>query len=94
MKKGKNRSKKTNAAKPLELCIKVVAVMCREFSEIGLNLDYDQTEISAYAEALARLGESARDEEHLTELLYALDEELAQQGVPLNKRAQSSSSAR
>jgi len=86
MKKGNNRNKKSNAAKGLELCIKVVAVIIREYTEIAMNLGYDWKEISAFAEAAARLGQIARDEEHLTELLDALDDELAQQEVPLNKR--------
>jgi hypothetical protein len=86
MKKGKNRSKKSNAAKGLELCIKVVAVIIREYTEIARNLGYDWKEISAFAEAAARLGQIARDEEHLTELLDALDYEMIQELVPLDKR--------
>jgi hypothetical protein len=86
MGKGKNRSKKSNAAKGLELCIKVVAVIIREYTEIALNLGYDRKEISAFAEAATRLGQIARDEEHLAELLDALDYEMVEQKVPLNKR--------
>ena len=86
MRKGKNRSKKSNAAKARELCIKVVAVIIREYTEIALNLDYDRKEISAFAEAAARLGQIARDGEHLAGLLDALDYEMIEQRVPLNKR--------
>ena len=47
---------------------------------------YSRKEISAFAEAVARLGEKARNEKHLAELIEALDDEMAQQGVPLDKR--------
>ena len=68
MRKGKNRSKKSNAAKGLEVCSKVVAVIIREYTEIALDLGYDWKEISAFAEAAARLGQIARDKEHLTSI--------------------------
>lgn len=86
MRKGKNSSKKSNAAEARELCIKVVAVIITEYTEVALSLGYDRKEISAFAEAAARLGQIARDEEHLTELLHALDYEMLEQRVPLNER--------
>ena len=86
MRKGKNRSKKSNAAEARELCIKVVAVIIWEYTEIAHNLGYDRKEISAFAEAAARLGQIARDEEHLTELLAAFDYEMIEQRIPLKKR--------
>ena len=68
------------------MCIKVVAVIIREYTEIALNLGYDRKEISAYAETAARLGQIAHDEKHLAELLDALDYKMVEQRVPLNKR--------
>jgi hypothetical protein len=38
MRKGKNRTKKSNAAEARELCIKVVAVIITEYTEVALNL--------------------------------------------------------
>jgi hypothetical protein len=86
MRKRKNGSKKSNAAKGLELCIKVVAVIIEDYTEIARVLGYDRKEIRAYAEAAARLGQIARSGKHLAELLYALDCELEDQRVPLDER--------
>jgi hypothetical protein len=82
-KKGSNKS---NAAKGLELCIKVAAVIIGEYTFIAHNLRYSRKEISAFAEAAARLGQIARDEKHLAEFLDALDYEMIQELVPLDKR--------
>jgi hypothetical protein len=80
------RRKDSNAAKARELCIKAMAVIIGEYTEIAQNLGYNRKEISAFAEAVARLGEKARNEKHLAELIEALDNEMVQQSVPLNKR--------
>lgn len=85
MKKRSNRSQKTTAPKELQLCMKVAAVLCTEYSLIGHNLCYDRKEISAFTQGLARLGQIARDEEHLAELLDALHYEMGQELVPFSK---------
>lgn len=86
MKTRTKNSKKSNAPKARELCIKAVAVIIGEYTGIARNLDYNRKEISAFAEAVARLGEKARNEKHLAGLIDALDDEMVQQWVPLNKR--------
>jgi hypothetical protein len=82
----KNSTNKSNAAKGLELCIKVVAVILTEYTEIARNLGYSRKEILAFAKAAARLGQIARGEKHLAELLVALDYEMIHDLVPLEKR--------
>ena len=86
MKTRKNRSKRSNAVKARDLCIMAVAVMIEQYTIIAHNLRYDRKEILAFAQAVARLGEKARSEKHLAELIEVLDEEMMQQGVPLDKR--------
>ena len=86
MKQSKKRSKKSNAAKGLELSVKVAAVIIGEYTEIAHNLGYNRKEISAFAEAASRLGQIARNEKHLAELLDALDYQMVQERVHLDKR--------
>lgn len=83
---GKRTNKKSNAVKARELCIMAVAVMIEQYTIIAHNLRYDRKEILAFAQAVARLGESARNAKHLALLIEALDEQMMQQGVPLDKR--------
>ena len=85
MKQGKKRSKKSNVPKKLQLCINVAAVICSEYPDIGRHVSFDRTEILAFAEAVARMAQIARGEKHLGRLLYALDWERAEEGVPLKQ---------
>lgn len=78
----KNGSRKSSTAKALELCIKVVAVIIEEYTLVANDLGYNRKEILAFAEAVARLGEKARSEKHLAELIDRLDDEMLQQRVP------------
>jgi hypothetical protein len=83
----KKRIKNSNLPKELQLCIKVAAVIIGEHTLIAHDLRYSQKEISAFAEAVTRLGQISPDEKHLAELLEALDYEMAQVApVPLDKR--------
>lgn len=86
MKQHKNRTKKSNASKARELCIKAVAVMIEDYTEITRNLRYDRKEITAFAEGVARLSETARNQKHLAALIEGLDEQMAEQRVPLDER--------
>ena len=86
MKKNKKHSKKSNSAKELELCIKVAAAIISEYTAVDRSLDYDRKEILAFAEAAARLGRVARNDEHLAELIVGLDFEMVQETVHLDKR--------
>lgn len=83
---GKNRNKQFYRAKARGLCIKAVAVIIREYTMIAADLRYNRKEISSFAEAVALLGEKDRSEKRLAELIEVLDDEMAQQRVPLNKR--------
>lgn len=79
------RSNQSSSAKARDLCIKVVAFMIEEYTLVAKDLCYNRKEISAFAEAVARLGEKARSKKHLLELIDRLGDEMVQQGVPLDK---------
>lgn len=83
---GKRTNKKSDAVKARELCIMAVAVMVEEYTLIAHSLRYNRKEMSAFAEAVALLCERAGSQKHLAHLIEALDEQMAQQGVPLDKR--------
>lgn len=83
---GKNRNKQFNRAKARELCIMAVAVMIEEYTLIAHSLCYNRKEISAFAEAVALLGEKARSQKHLAQLIETQNEQMTQQGLPLDKR--------
>ena len=82
----KNRKKKFNASKARENCTKAVAVMIEDYTEIGLNLRYDPNEITAFAEGVARLSETARDQKHLAALIEGLDAQMVDERVPYDER--------
>lgn len=82
----KNGSRKSSAAKARKLCVMALAVIIDEYAGFAYDLGYEPREISAYAQAVARLAETARSKKHLTELLFALEAEIAEQRVPLDKR--------
>jgi len=89
----KNSGKKSNVVKARERYIMALAVMIEEYTLIAHSLSYSRKEIWAFAQAVARLGESARNAKHLAEFIETLDDEMAQQGCLSTSGGRDSSSA-
>jgi len=86
MKATKQHNKKVSVANARKLCIMALSVMIDEYTGFAYDSRYDQKEITAYAKAVTRLAETARSKKHLTELLFALEAEIADDWVPLDER--------